>query len=238
MRHQKSGIKLNRTSSHRQAMFRNMVTSLFKYDRIRTTDAKAKELRRWADRMITLAKKGDLHSRRQVLAIMREKDVVHKLFEKAQERFGSINGGYTRIIKLGRRPGDAASISLIELISADEAGKKKKKAKSAARKPAKAAAEKAPAKKTKPKTAKAVAEAPEEKAQEAAAESDSAAGPAEGDTAVTEAAPETKAPDGIETTPETEVEAAAEPAEEPAPAEEKAPATKKPAKKKAPKKEE
>src|SRR5210317_212594 len=126
MRHRKAGIKLNRTSSHRDAMFRNMVTSLFKYERIRTTGPKAKELRRWADHIITLAKRGDLHARRQALAIVREKDVVHKLFENATERFGAVSGGYTRIVKLGRRPGDAAPISMIELVSAEETGKKKK----------------------------------------------------------------------------------------------------------------
>lgn len=104
-------------------MFRNMVTSLLKYDRIRTTDAKAKELRKWADSMITLAKRGDLHARRQVLAVVREKDVVHKLFNDADERFGSTNGGYTRIIKLGLRPGDAASMSLIEIIAPPVSGK-------------------------------------------------------------------------------------------------------------------
>lgn len=132
MNHRKSGIKLNRTSSHRDAMFRNMVTSLFKYDRIRTTDAKAKELRRWADRLVTLAKRGDLHARRQALAIIREKNVVHKLFEEAGDRFGAVNGGYTRIVKIGRRPGDAAPVSLIELIEtkakSKDTGKPKKKA--------------------------------------------------------------------------------------------------------------
>ena len=85
MRHRKSGLKLNRTASHRKAMFRNMVTSLFKHERIRTTDAKAKELRRWADHIITLAKRGDLHARRQALSIVREKEVVHKLFAEAAE---------------------------------------------------------------------------------------------------------------------------------------------------------
>jgi len=129
MRHRKAGVKLNRTTSHRKAMFRNMVTSLFKYDQIKTTDVKAKELRKWADHLITLAKRGDLHARRQALSIMREKDVVHKLFEEAGERFGNINGGYTRIIKLGRRPGDAAPISLIELVSFEKDKKKKKKVK-------------------------------------------------------------------------------------------------------------
>jgi large subunit ribosomal protein L17 len=125
MRHRKAGLKLNRTSSHRTAMFRNMVTSLFKHERIRTTDVKAKELRRWADNLITLAKRGDVHARRQALSIIREKDVVHKLFAEAAQRFGSVSGGYTRIVKLGRRPGDAAPISLIELIYSEE-GKKKK----------------------------------------------------------------------------------------------------------------
>ena len=129
MRHRKAGIKLNRTSSHRDAMFRNMVTSLFKYERIRTTGPKAKELRRWADHIITLAKRGDLHARRQALAIVREKDVVHKLFENAADRFGAVSGGYTRIVKLGRRPGDAAPISMIELIIAQDTKKKKTKKK-------------------------------------------------------------------------------------------------------------
>lgn len=131
MRHKKAGVKLNRTSSHRNAMFRNMVTSLLKHDRIKTTDVKAKELRRWADHVITLAKRGDLHARRQALSIVREKDVVHKLFEQAESRFGHINGGYTRIVKIGTRPGDAAPVSLIELVSTEQKPKKKKKTKPA-----------------------------------------------------------------------------------------------------------
>jgi large subunit ribosomal protein L17 len=108
-------------------MFRNMVTSLLKYERIRTTGAKAKELRRWADHVITLAKRGDLHARRQALAIVREKEVVHKLFEQAAERFGAASGGYTRIVKLGLRPGDAAPISLVELVYSEDTKKKKTK---------------------------------------------------------------------------------------------------------------
>ena len=132
MRHRKSGLKLSRTSSHRDAMFRNMVTSLFKHQRIRTTDVKAKELRRWADNLITLAKRGDLHARRQALSIVREKEVVHKLFAEAAEHYGDRSGGYTRVIKLGRRPGDAAPISLIELVlSVDDKKKKVKKKKKA-----------------------------------------------------------------------------------------------------------
>jgi large subunit ribosomal protein L17 len=105
-----------------------MVTSLFKHQRIQTTDAKAKELRRWADHLITLAKRGDLHARRQAMAIVREKNVVHKLFEEAQSRFDAIAGGYTRVVKLGRRAGDAAPISVIELVTPSaEVGKTKKK---------------------------------------------------------------------------------------------------------------
>jgi large subunit ribosomal protein L17 len=137
MRHQKSGVKLSRTSSHRDAMFRNMATSLFKYGRIKTTDVKAKELRRWADHLITLAKKGDLHARRQALSILMEKDVVHQLFGQAQERFGSISGGYTKLTKIGPRKGDAAPLTMIELSGeamasagkAKPAKKKKEKAK-------------------------------------------------------------------------------------------------------------
>jgi len=159
MRHRKAGTRLNMTTSHRQAMFRNMVTSLFKHDRIRTTDVRAKQLRRWADHIITLAKRGDLHARRQALSIVREKDVVHKLFEEAEKRFGKTNGGYTRITKLGRRPGDAATVSIIELISAEEKPKKKKKK---AKAPKKAAAAALAA-----KTADAETEAPAE-ADEAA----------------------------------------------------------------------
>lgn len=139
MRHRRAGVKLNRTSSHRNAMFRNMVTSLFKHERIRTTEAKAKELRRWADHLVTLAKRGDLHARRQAMAIIREKQVVHKLFEDAQGRFGSVNGGYTRVVKLGYRPGDAAPLSLVELVTPEVQKKKKRK-----RKKAKAAAGAAP----------------------------------------------------------------------------------------------
>ena len=129
MRHRKAGLKLNRTSSHREAMFKNMVTSLFKYERIRTTDIKAKGLRPWADHLITLAKRGDLHARRQALAIIREKNVVHKLFSEANERFGAISGGYTRIVKLKRRPGDSALVSMIELVTLEDEKSKKKKTK-------------------------------------------------------------------------------------------------------------
>jgi large subunit ribosomal protein L17 len=127
MRHCKAGLKLSRKTGHLNSLFRNLVTSLLKHDRIRTTDTKAKELRRWADHVITLAKRGDLHARRQALAIVQEPAVVHTLFEKAGERFGQTAGGYTRLAKLGARPGDAAPMTLVELIGAEAQGKKKKK---------------------------------------------------------------------------------------------------------------
>ncbi len=131
MRHRKSGLKLNRTPSHRKAMFRNMATSLFKHDRITTTDVKAKELSRWADKLITLAKRGDLHARRQVMSVITEKTVVHKLFAEADARYGMVDSGYTRIIKVGQRHGDAALMSVIELVASEKlSGKKKRKKKS------------------------------------------------------------------------------------------------------------
>lgn len=134
MRHRKAGLKLGRKTSHLKSLFRNLVTSLFKHDRIRTTDTKAKELRRWADHLVTLAKRGDLHARRQALSIVQEKTVVHTLFEKAGERFGKISGGYTRLVKLGPRPGDAAPMTLIELVgAAEEKSKKKAKKKTSAK---------------------------------------------------------------------------------------------------------
>ena len=115
MRHLKSGRKLNRSSAHRRALFRNLVTSLLQHEHLQTTDAKAKELRRWADRMITLGKRGTLHARRQALAFVRSRSVVAKLFDDIAPRFSTRPGGYTRITKLGIRRGDAAPVSLIEL---------------------------------------------------------------------------------------------------------------------------
>jgi large subunit ribosomal protein L17 len=120
MRHGKAGLKLGRSSSHRKAMFRNMVTSLFKYDRITTTDVKAKELKRWADDLITLAKRGDLHAQRQALSIITEKEVAYKLFNEAADRYGDVQGGYTIVAKIGNRPGDAAPMSIIELIAREK----------------------------------------------------------------------------------------------------------------------
>lgn len=120
MRHKHSGRRLGRTGSHRAAMFRNMVTSLFEHERIVTTHEKAKELRPIAEKMITLAKRGDLHARRQALSYIRSKDVVHKLFSTIKDQYADRNGGYTRILQTGIRKGDAASMAIIELVDYQE----------------------------------------------------------------------------------------------------------------------
>ena len=120
MRHRKAGNQLGRNTSHRRAMLRNMVTSLFKYEQIETTDAKAKAIRPIAEKMVTLAKRGDLHARRQALSYMQDKEVTHRLFNELKGRFSSREGGYLRIVKKGFRKGDGASISVVQLLSNDE----------------------------------------------------------------------------------------------------------------------
>jgi large subunit ribosomal protein L17 len=120
MRHLKEGRKLGRTSSHRKALLRNMVTSLLEFEKIETTDAKAKELRKVADKMISWGKRGDLHARRQVLKVVNNKKTAQKLFGDIAPRFRERKGGYTRIIKTGRRKGDNAPLSIIELIPSEE----------------------------------------------------------------------------------------------------------------------
>lgn len=116
MRHNKSGRRLGRTTSHRIAMFRNMVTSFLAHERIVTTDAKAKELRPIAEKLITLGKQGDLHAVRQAASYIRDKQTVTKLFSVIAPRYKERPGGYTRIVKLGIRPGDTAQMSVIELV--------------------------------------------------------------------------------------------------------------------------
>lgn len=123
MRHLKSGRKLSRTSAHRKALMRNMVTSLLESEQITTTDAKAKELRRIADRMISLGKRGTLAARRQALAFVRKRAAVKKLFDEIATRFQDRPGGYTRIVKIGIRHGDAAPMSVIELTDRGEGSK-------------------------------------------------------------------------------------------------------------------
>lgn len=133
MYHGKSGRKLGRTSSHKEAMLRNMVTSVIKHESIRTTDCKAKELRKLAERMVTLGKRGDLHARRQALSVIRDKSVVGKLFSELSERYRTREGGYTRIIKVGYRFGDNAPVSILEFIPDEKKEKAKPKGKGKAK---------------------------------------------------------------------------------------------------------
>jgi len=121
MRHGKAGTRLGRNSSHRLAMIRNMVTSLFEHERIVTTTPKAKEARKIADKMMTLAKRGDLHARRQALSFMQDNSVVAKLFDVLKNDYMDRNGGYTRIIRTGNRLGDAAPMAILELVNYKEA---------------------------------------------------------------------------------------------------------------------
>src|SRR5688572_22813823 len=119
MRHLNHGRKFSRTSAHRIAMFRNMATSLFRHERIETTDAKAKELRGFAEKLITLAKKGDVHARRLAYRDIRDQEVLAKLFTDIGPRFKTRNGGYTRITKSRIRRGDNAPVSIIELVGSE-----------------------------------------------------------------------------------------------------------------------
>jgi large subunit ribosomal protein L17 len=116
MRHGKKGRKLSRTASHRKATLRNMATSLFRHGRIETTTAKAKELRPFAERLITLARRGDVHARRLAARKIQDRQVLGSLFDEIAPRYAERPGGYTRILKLGNRKGDAAEMSLIELV--------------------------------------------------------------------------------------------------------------------------
>lgn len=125
MRHRKSGRKLNMPTDERRNMLRNMLASLVRYERIEITVPRAKALRGMADRMITLGKRGDLHARRQALSVLRDKDLVHKLFADLAERNRDRNGGYTRILKTRHRFGDCAPMSFLEFterIAPDERG--------------------------------------------------------------------------------------------------------------------
>jgi large subunit ribosomal protein L17 len=133
MRHRIAGRKLGRTTSHRLAMLRNLVTSLFEHEKLKTTDAKAKELRPLAEKLIGLGKRGDLHARRQVLAVVRKAEVVRKLFSILSPRYQARNGGYIRIVKMGNRPGDGAPVSIVELIPEGKETKVLKKHKSGRR---------------------------------------------------------------------------------------------------------
>lgn len=140
MRHRVAGRKLGRKSAHRVMMFRNLVTSLFDKERIRTTLPRAKEIRPIAEKMITLGKRESLHARRQALAFIKDADVVGKLFRDLAPRFAQRNGGYTRIVRLGFRDGDGAEVAMIELLGSEykaagsgEGKDKKKKSKKEAK---------------------------------------------------------------------------------------------------------
>ncbi len=126
MRHRVAGRKLSRHTQHRELMFRNMLVSLLQHERIKTTLAKAKELRSWADRIITLGKKGNLHAKRQAFALLRNKGIVKKLFDEIAPRLKEREGGYTRIYKMGWRQGDGAPLSLVELVTYAAPEEKKK----------------------------------------------------------------------------------------------------------------
>jgi large subunit ribosomal protein L17 len=121
MRHHRAGRKLGRDASHRKALYANLTGSLIEHGRIRTTVAKAKEVRPIAEKMITLARRGDVHSRRQALAYLRSQDVVHKLFSEVAPRFADRPGGYSRIVKIGPRAGDSAEMAYLELVDYDPA---------------------------------------------------------------------------------------------------------------------
>ena len=174
MRHRKANRNLSRNSSHRKAMLRNMVTSLFKHGQLETTDAKAKELRRVAEKMITFSKRGDLHARRQALAFMKDKSVTHKLFGEMRENYLDRQGGYVRVVKKGSRKGDGAPISVIQIISEqDEKKQGKKKSKTVSSEGTKEAKAKtgAKSKEKKPRTSKKIEESAKVIEEKAAAES-------------------------------------------------------------------
>ena len=123
MRHRHSGRKLNRTSSHRKSLFKNMSQALLKHEQIITTLPKAKELKRVVEKLITLGKKGNLHSRRLAFNQIRDKDMVSKLFDNLAKRYSDRKGGYTRVLKAGFRYGDSAPMAVIELVDRDENAK-------------------------------------------------------------------------------------------------------------------
>jgi len=117
VRHRAKGRQLSRTSSHKRALLNNMAASLFEHGRVVTTEAKAKELRPFAEKLLTLARRGDLHARRLVERRIKDRDTLGKLFSEIGPRFAARPGGYTRILKMGHRPGDGADIARIELLS-------------------------------------------------------------------------------------------------------------------------
>lgn len=125
MRHRVKGRKLGRTASHRSALMKALTTSLLKHKRIKTTEAKAKEARIFVDKLITKARKNDLHSMRQIMSVINDKEVVKELFGEIVPKIGDRPGGYTRVIKLGHRAGDAAAMAILELVDYNDIANKK-----------------------------------------------------------------------------------------------------------------
>jgi large subunit ribosomal protein L17 len=162
MRHLKAGAKLNMTASHRKAVFRNLANSLFEHERIKTTNPKAMELRRVVERLITLSKRNDTHAMRLAFAFLRNKETIKKLFTDIGARYKEINGGYTRVVKIGRRKGDAAPMAIIELTQRKEKEKEKKADEKKAK--AKKGQEKKP-REAKPKEEQAKKEKPKKEAK-------------------------------------------------------------------------
>jgi large subunit ribosomal protein L17 len=172
MRHQKKTIKLGRTAEHRKALLANQVCSLIEHERIKTTLAKAKAVRPLAEKMVTLGKNGSLHARRTALAVLRQKNAVKKLFDNIAPRSATRNGGYTRIVKLGQRKSDSASVAFIEWVDVAPATEEKE--------PKKESKEKAP------KAPKQAAVPQKEAAAPAVAEKEPSAAPKEAEAAPTE----------------------------------------------------
>jgi large subunit ribosomal protein L17 len=193
MRHRKDHRKLSRTASHRRAVLRNLITALFQYERIETTVAKAKESRRLAERMITFAKRGDLAARRHVARFVMKPDVTHKLFETIAPWYAERNGGYTRIVRIGRRLGDAGETAYLELVKSVEQKETERRDRiAAAEAREKALKGEKPAKKSKPK--------PEAEAEAAAAEADKPRrGRKKGDEAATPAPARKRTRTGVKT---------------------------------------
>ena len=217
MRHKRIGRKLGVTTKHRKAMFRNMVTDFFRFDKIKTTDTRAKELRRIAEKLITLAKDGSLHKRRQAAAYIRDNEVLKKLFDEIAPKFKDRPGGYTRITKLGFRRGDSSPVSIIELVEEDYRPKKKK-AKAAPKKKETEATAKA--KSSKKESAEDLGLIEEEKAAEASTAEAETETPAAAEAAPEETAEAPEAPAEEATATEA---AASEPVEQEAPEAEAAP---------------
>jgi large subunit ribosomal protein L17 len=172
MRHQKKTVKLGRTADHRRALLANQVCALIEHQRIKTTLAKAKAVRPLAERMVTLGKNGSIHARRRALAVLRQKDIVKKLFDDIAQRSAERNGGYTRIVKLGARKSDSARMAFIEWVDAEYiAEEKPKKDKKAKRKEAEAEPQQMTSQAEQPTREEPEAEAPIPKEEEASAPS-------------------------------------------------------------------